>query len=157
MLYDFTGFFQPVDMGGVFNKAKAGSAVPVKFSLDGAPVSGSNTPAAGGASPVVTKVASYGIACPTATAQVDTLEETLAASQSGLKYDPAADQWVYVWKTGTSLAGVCQRLECDPRGRQRQDGQVPVHEVGEGTKMSGRAGSLTPSVVHHHQTEERQP
>jgi hypothetical protein len=31
----FTGFVQPIDMGGVFNKVKLGSTVPVKFSLDG--------------------------------------------------------------------------------------------------------------------------
>jgi hypothetical protein len=33
--YLFTGFVQPIDMGGVFNKVKLGSTVPVKFSLDG--------------------------------------------------------------------------------------------------------------------------
>jgi hypothetical protein len=33
--YSFTGFVQPIDMGGVFNKVKLGSTVPVKFSLDG--------------------------------------------------------------------------------------------------------------------------
>jgi hypothetical protein len=31
----FTGFVQPIDMGGVFNKVKLGSTVAVKFSLDG--------------------------------------------------------------------------------------------------------------------------
>ena len=31
----FTGFVQPIEMGGVFNKVKLGSTVPVKFSLDG--------------------------------------------------------------------------------------------------------------------------
>jgi hypothetical protein len=33
--YSFTGFVQPIDMGGVFNEVKLGSMVPVKFSLDG--------------------------------------------------------------------------------------------------------------------------
>src|SRR4029079_9347144 len=34
--YAFTGFFQPVDMGaGVFNVAKSGSSIPVKFKLGG--------------------------------------------------------------------------------------------------------------------------
>ena len=31
----FTGFVQLIDMGGVFNKVKLGSTVPVKFNLDG--------------------------------------------------------------------------------------------------------------------------
>ena len=33
--YSFTGFVQPIDIDGVFNKVKLGSTVPVKFSLDG--------------------------------------------------------------------------------------------------------------------------
>src|SRR4029079_16079821 len=33
--YRFTGFFQPVDNAPIYNRAKVGSAVPVKFSLDG--------------------------------------------------------------------------------------------------------------------------
>jgi hypothetical protein len=33
--YSFTGFVQPIDMGGVFNTVKFGSTSPVKFSLDG--------------------------------------------------------------------------------------------------------------------------
>ena len=34
-LRDFSGFFQPVDNPPVFNKVKAGQAIPVKFSLQG--------------------------------------------------------------------------------------------------------------------------
>jgi hypothetical protein len=33
--YDFAGFFQPVDNAPTLNVAKAGSAIPVKFSLGG--------------------------------------------------------------------------------------------------------------------------
>ena len=35
--YNFTGFFQPVDNGKVLNVAKAGSSIPVKFSLERGP------------------------------------------------------------------------------------------------------------------------
>jgi hypothetical protein len=113
--FDFSGFYQPVDMNGVFNKAKAGSAIPVKFSLDGAPRPGSNTDGLAGAlsafdttlnpNPVAVLVA-----CPTSTALIDVIEEVAADSNSGLKYDPAADQWVYVWKTTTVLANSCRQL-----------------------------------------------
>jgi hypothetical protein len=114
--YDFSGFYQPIDMNGVFNKAKAGSAIPVKFSLDGAPQPGSNTNGLAGATsafmpgtptspnPVVAL-----LACP-ATATVDAIEELATDSTSGLKYDPTADQWIYVWKTTTGLAGSCRQL-----------------------------------------------
>jgi hypothetical protein len=33
--FGFTGFFHPVDNGAVLNAAKAGSAIPLKFSLGG--------------------------------------------------------------------------------------------------------------------------
>lgn len=33
--YGWNGFFQPIDNGGVVNKAKAGQSIPVKFNLDG--------------------------------------------------------------------------------------------------------------------------
>ena len=35
VIYDFGGFFSPVDNPDVLNRAKAGSAIPVKFSLGG--------------------------------------------------------------------------------------------------------------------------
>jgi hypothetical protein len=35
VVYHFSGFFSPVDNPPVFNTAKAGSAIPVKFSLGG--------------------------------------------------------------------------------------------------------------------------
>ena len=35
VIYDWSGFFRPVDNGGVYNVAKAGSSIPVKFSLGG--------------------------------------------------------------------------------------------------------------------------
>jgi hypothetical protein len=111
VLYGFAGFYQPIDNNGIFNKAKAGSSIPVKFSLDGPPQPGSNTPGLAGASsafleqPVTTV-----IACPTAASAFDLIEE-LAGSVSGLHYDPAADQWVYVWKTANNLAPSCRQLK----------------------------------------------
>lgn len=99
VIYNFTGFFSPVDMNGVYNVAKAGSAIPVKFKLGGDYGLG-----------VISKIASVKVACPS-TMQTDTLEETTSGTTSGLKYDATADQYNYTWKTATSLAGTCQRLE----------------------------------------------
>ena len=39
------------------------------------------------------------------------IEQTVAASGSGLSYDAAAGQYVYVWKTDKSWAGKCMRFE----------------------------------------------
>jgi hypothetical protein len=100
--YRFTGFYQPIDIGGVWNTAKAGSAIPVKFSLGGA--QGMDVINAG--SPTATETA-----CPGASAALDAVEETVTASQSGLTYDASADQYTYVWKTNKAWAGKCYRFD----------------------------------------------
>ena len=101
----FHGFFQPVDNVG-WNGAQAGSAIPVKFDLNGN--QGMNIFVSG--YPKVTSVT-----CPTASTPVDAIEETLAASNSGLQYDSTANspigQYIYVWKTDKAWAGTCRRLD----------------------------------------------
>jgi hypothetical protein len=101
----FHGFFQPVDNVG-WNGAQAGSAIPVKFDLNGN--QGMNIFVSG--YPKVTSVT-----CPSVSTPVDTIEETFAASNSGLQYDSTANppigQYVYVWKTDKAWAGTCRRLD----------------------------------------------
>jgi hypothetical protein len=94
----FTGFFQPVDNDGVLNIAKAGSAIPVKFSLGGD----------FGLDVLVKAPTASAIACPTG-AGADAIEE-VSASPSGLTYDAAADQYTYVWKTQSGWKGTCKQL-----------------------------------------------
>jgi hypothetical protein len=98
--YGFTGFFQPIDNIPVVNAVKAGSAVPVKFSLGGN--FGLNIFAGGapGSGPM---------ACNSA-APVDTIEQTVAAGNSSLSYDPASNQYTYVWKTQSTWASSCRQL-----------------------------------------------
>ena len=98
--YDFTGFFQPVDMDKL-NTAKAGSAIPIKFSLGD---HRSLTILRDGY-PKVTR-----IGCTTSTA-TDEIESTLTAGSSGLTYDAATDKYTYAWKTSKSWAGGCYRFE----------------------------------------------
>lgn len=100
VVYDWTGIFQPIDNNGVFNKAKAGSAIPVKFNLGGN--QGLNIFASGSPS-------SKKINCD-ASATSDPVEETVTAGQSTLTYDAAAQQYVYVWKTDKSWGGTCRQL-----------------------------------------------
>lgn len=98
--YDFTGFFQPVDNPPTLNSAKAGSAIPVKFSLagnQGLSVFAAGYPALGQQ------------ACETG-APVDAIEQTATAGSSGLSYDAATDTYTYVWKTSKSWAGTCRQL-----------------------------------------------
>jgi hypothetical protein len=103
--YVFHGFFQPVD-NDKWNAAQAGSAIPVKFDLSGN--QGLNIFAAG--YPKVTLVT-----CPTASTPVDSIEETVAATNSGLQYDstvnPPIGQYIYVWKTDKAWASTCRQLD----------------------------------------------
>jgi len=101
--YDWTGFFPPVDNGDV-NVAKAGRAIPLKFSLNGdqgleLEIFATNYPK------------SKRIPC----VESDSFEEdelpTVAAGESSLSYDADTDQYIYVWKTLKSWAGTCRQLE----------------------------------------------
>jgi hypothetical protein len=101
VVYKWTGFFSPVDNPTVVNYAKAGSAVPVKFSLGGN--MGLDIFASG--YPRVMK-----FVCGTGLI-FDAIEETVTAGQSTLNYGAAANQYVYVWKTETSWKGTNQQLQ----------------------------------------------
>jgi hypothetical protein len=98
--FTFTGFFQPVDNPPTVNQVKAGSAVPVKFSLGGN--QGLDIFAAG--SPY-----SQEISCDSSL-PVDDIEQTVSPGSATLTYDPVLDQYTYVWKTTKSWTGTCRRL-----------------------------------------------
>jgi pimeloyl-ACP methyl ester carboxylesterase len=98
--FAFRGFFAPIDNQPTLNVLKAGSAVPVKFSLGGdfgLGIFASGYPR------------SESIDCTTG-AQTDDVEETVSAGGSSLSYDAATDTYTYVWKTSAVWAGTCRRL-----------------------------------------------
>jgi hypothetical protein len=97
--YAFTGFFQPIDNLPTLNKAKAGSSIPVKFSLGGN--QGLNVFNAGFPTSKTTP-------CGT-TAAEDVIEVTVTAGRSSLSYDATSNQYIYVWKTEKAWAG-CRTL-----------------------------------------------
>src|SRR6185437_11266200 len=88
--YRFSGFFAPVDNPPILNVAKAGSSIPVIFSLGGN--QGLSILAAG--SPSVTV-----IGCDNAAPTDNVPDTTNTAGQSGLSFDPKSGQYTYVWKT----------------------------------------------------------
>jgi hypothetical protein len=101
VIFNWTGFFRPVDNPSTMNVVRAGSAVPVKFSLSGDQ----------GLSIFATGFpASRKITCDPV-AELDTLEETVTAGGSSLSYDSSIDQYNYVWKTDKAWAGTCRQLE----------------------------------------------
>lgn len=97
--YRFGGFQQPVSSTDV-NIVKAGSGVPIKFSLGGP--FGLNVLAAGSPN-------SKQVVCQSNT-PISTVDETSAAGASGLSYDVTADIYTYVWKTEKAWTGTCRQF-----------------------------------------------
>ncbi len=100
VVYNFSGFFQPVSNLPTFNKVKAGSTVPVKFSLDGNQglnIFAANSPA------------SKRIECDGSTT-TDSVQATVSPGSSTLTYDATTEQYQYVWKTDKAWAETCRVL-----------------------------------------------
>ena len=98
--YTFSGFFQPVDNPPTRNIAKAGSAIPVKFSLNGD--QGLRIFYAG--YPV-----SHLTTCD-GSAPSDIVTETVTAGGSSLSYNASTGQYTYIWKTDKAWANSCRQL-----------------------------------------------
>ena len=99
--YPFSGFQQPVDPMPTLNDVKAGSSVPLKFSL------GSD---AGLAIFALGSPSSQQVPCGSTTLVGDLPISTVTAGSSSLAYDPLTTQYTYVWKTDPTWAGTCRLL-----------------------------------------------
>jgi hypothetical protein len=85
-----TGFYQPVDMSGVWNIVKGGQTVPLKFEIFAGPTELTNTSA-------VQSVQAYRIAC-TAGSGEDAIE-TVTTGGTNLRYDATSGQFIFNWQT----------------------------------------------------------
>lgn len=94
------GFYQPVDMNGVYNLVKGGSTVPFKFEIFAGSTELTNTSA-------IKSIAQTEISCST-NAPTDLVEFTVTGDTS-LRYDAATGQFIYNWKTPKS-PGKCYRV-----------------------------------------------
>lgn len=97
--FQFEGFYAPVANLPDINGAKAGSAIPVKFSLGGD--RGLGIFAAG-------YPRSVPVACGAASSTVG--DETASAGGSGLSYDASTGTYNYPWKTEKVWSGSCRQL-----------------------------------------------
>ena len=98
--WTLTGFYQPVDMNGVYNTVKNGSTVPLKFEV----FSGSTE---------LTDIAyikslTYAQTSCDVTVITDEIE-TIATGNTSLRYDTTTGQFIYNWKT-PNTAGKCYRV-----------------------------------------------
>jgi hypothetical protein len=95
------GFYQPVDMSGVWNTVKGGSTVPVKFNLFAGSTELTSTSS-------VKSFTQQQVTCPGASAVTDAIEITSTGGTS-LRYDTTAGQFVQNWAT-PKKAGTCQKI-----------------------------------------------
>ncbi|MCS7295278.1 MAG: PxKF domain-containing protein [Dehalococcoidia bacterium] len=98
--WQWRGFFPPVDNPPVWNVVKAGSAVPIKFSLGGY----YGMDILNGAPRV------QFVPCSPGPSDVISEAEASTAGNSGLQYDATSGQYIYVWKTEKSWGNRCARL-----------------------------------------------
>jgi hypothetical protein len=96
----FRGFFKPLKNPPLFNRVRAGAAVPVRFTVDG--YRG-------------TTVLKYGsptsspMSCQAVRSE-NIVDETEPANRAGLHLDGARSKFKYIWKTSPSWAGTCRKL-----------------------------------------------
>jgi hypothetical protein len=98
--WTLSGFYQPVDMNGVYNRVKGGSTVPLKFEVFAGATELTSTSA-------VASFVQRQITCD-GTALLDDVEVTTTGGTS-LRYDTTAGQFIQNWKTPTG-AGACYRV-----------------------------------------------
>ncbi|WP_460820405.1 PxKF domain-containing protein [Nocardioides korecus] len=97
-----SGFFAPVDMGGVLNTVKGGATVPVKFK-----VTAGSTPVTDPAT--VGAFSATKVTCATGL-PTDAIETTTTTGGTTLRYDATAGQFIYNWQTPKTTAGTCYKL-----------------------------------------------
>jgi len=107
VIYDFKGsggFQPPVEDPPVTNTAKAGSTVPVKWQLPNG--SGGFISDLG----AVLSIELQEVSCANVSETVTDGVKAAGAGKTGVRYDFAANQYVYNWKTSRIQAGKCYAL-----------------------------------------------
>jgi hypothetical protein len=99
LAWTLSGFYQPVDMSGVWNTVRGGSTVPLKFEIF-AGTELTNTSA-------VQSVQAYRISC-TAGGGEDAIE-TVTTGGTSLRYDATSGQFIFNWQTPRQ-PGTCYKV-----------------------------------------------
>jgi PKD repeat protein len=90
LTFRFSGFYRPVDMGGVWNIVKNGATVPLKFEVFSGLTELTDT------SIVAQPLTATQSLC--SGSPIDDIE-LLATGATSLRYDPVAGQFIYNWQT----------------------------------------------------------
>jgi arabinogalactan endo-1,4-beta-galactosidase len=100
VIYDFSGFLPPVSPLPALNEVRAGNNVPLRFSLNGdqgLAVVASGYPQ------------TQQIVCATG-APLGAAVPALSPGDNVLMYDPATDEYNFLWRTVRAQAGTCQQV-----------------------------------------------
>ena len=100
LAWTLNGFYQPVDMNGVYNTVRGGSTVPLKFELFAGLTELTNTNA-------ITSLNAVRVTC--GSGSVEDAIEITATGATSLRYDAVAGQFIYNWKTPTG-ANTCYKV-----------------------------------------------
>jgi sugar lactone lactonase YvrE len=107
VIYDFQGaggFLPPLGDPSTINTAKAGSTIPVKWQLPDGKGGFINDLS------VVTGITYQQVKCSDFTIALENEAPAPSSGGSGLRYDTANNQFVYNWKTSSTMAGKCYVL-----------------------------------------------
>jgi hypothetical protein len=96
--WTINGFYQPVDMSGIWNTVKNGSTAPLKFEVFAGAIELTNTS-------IVNGFTVKGVACPTGLV-ADDIELTTTGG-TNLRYDVTGGQFIQNWQTPKGKAGSC--------------------------------------------------
>lgn len=102
VVYDWNGFFAPLDNLPTINSVKGGQTVPVKW----------NVPTPNGSyirdTAIVSKLEIATVACEAEGSEYENAIEAETTGNSGLRYDLSAEQFVYNWKTSKPMKNSCR-------------------------------------------------
>jgi hypothetical protein len=99
--WTIAGFYQPVDMGNIWNTVKGGSTVPLKFEVFAGSTELTSTS-------VVSSFTSGVVPCGTLADPTADIELTSTGGTS-LRYDTTAGQFIQNWQTPKS-PGLCYKV-----------------------------------------------
>ena len=98
LAWTLRGFYQPIDMNGVWNSVKGGATVPLKFEVFAGPTELTDT-----------SIVSLGAARVSCTADEGDPIDLVSTGGTSLRYDSAAGQFVFNWQTPRT-PGQCYRV-----------------------------------------------
>jgi hypothetical protein len=101
MAWTLTGFYQPVDMSGVWNTVKNGATVPLKFQVLAGPTELTDIA-------VIDMFIATSVACPKTGYVADDVEFTTTGNTT-LRYDTISHQFIQNWQT-PKKPGACYRV-----------------------------------------------